>query len=446
MKFFSKYKYWKHSYKKLLGVLILFSIILLASVPVILLLNKFFPQSDKSATFTLYYDSPDIDFGTIDYSGIENNIYLKCYQVYYLDGQLFVTDSSGLIEYEINDFKWHNLTIIWHDGVLYEYLFNSSITQDIVLATKSIDAMSYWDEIFLPADWDSRELIEIDLLWFDGTGWVVIETLTASLNGSVQLNNLIMGLYALSESGDNYVSLTFTIDQATAIYINDIYIVPDKTIVDVDYLDTIFGDMPVDLSAIDWVILGRKVGSGDVWQDISLNENWWLYFDVSDIANGVITIYEILDKIVNIETTYYEYKIVIGNAWIGTEVPLVLDTTTPINLVAKSLDATIVWSSDGTPYIDMMVPLYCFDGSDYVFVANYLTNSEGKIYIDSLMPTGMWMLGVTEFNITADDVVKTVTCIVESLFWRRENPHLDSNRDIEFKYFFFFMLTIKIKR
>lgn len=156
MKVFNKYKYWKHSYKKLLGVLILFSVIIIASVPMILLLNKFFPQSDKSATFNLYYDGADIDFGIIDYSGIENNIYLKCYQVYYLDGQLFVTDSSGLIEYEINDFEWHNLTILWHDGIYYTYLFNTSISEDIVLATKSIDAMTYSDEVNLPADYDTR--------------------------------------------------------------------------------------------------------------------------------------------------------------------------------------------------------------------------------------------------------------------------------------------------
>lgn len=251
-----------------------------------------------------------------------------------------------------------------------------------------------------------------------------------------------MGLYALSESGDMYTSLTFTIDQLTANYTYNIFIVPDKTIIDVDYLDTIFGEMSVDLTGVDWVILARKVDSGSDWQDISLNENWWLYYDVSDIANGVITIYEIL---VNIDgTSFYEYKIVIGNAW-NMEQLLVLDTTTEINLVAKSLEASVVWSSDGTPYIDMMVPLYYHDGTDYIFFADYLTDFEGKIYITDLLPIGLYMLGVTEFTITADDVVKIVTCTIESLFWRRE-PHLDSIKGtIEFKYFFFFMSTIKLR-
>jgi len=79
MKHFFKYKYMRYNTRKLLVVLILFHIIVIASVPMILLLNTFFPQQkDKSATFTLYYDTPDPDFGTIafisstfDYSGIQ---------------------------------------------------------------------------------------------------------------------------------------------------------------------------------------------------------------------------------------------------------------------------------------------------------------------------------------------------------------------------------------
>ena len=73
---------WKTIIKFLKVYFILISIIIISAVPSLLLLDKLFPslrnpQKDISATFVVYYDSPLVKFGTIDYSGIENDSYLK---------------------------------------------------------------------------------------------------------------------------------------------------------------------------------------------------------------------------------------------------------------------------------------------------------------------------------------------------------------------------------
>ncbi|KKL10466.1 hypothetical protein LCGC14_2555540 [marine sediment metagenome] len=76
-----------------------------------------------------------------------------------------------------------------------------------------------------------------------------------------------MGLYALSESGDMTTSITFTVEQDTIIYTDDILVAPDKTVIDIDYLDTIFGDMPVDLSDINYT-LQILLGNGN-WANLT---------------------------------------------------------------------------------------------------------------------------------------------------------------------------------
>lgn len=73
---FRIYKYLTYNKSKILKSLFLIAIILLAIVPVIYLVNIFFPQG-KSTTFTLEYLNPDPNFTSIDYSGIENSVYLK---------------------------------------------------------------------------------------------------------------------------------------------------------------------------------------------------------------------------------------------------------------------------------------------------------------------------------------------------------------------------------
>ena len=396
MKFFSKYKYWKHSYKKLLGVLILFSIILLASVPMILLLSKFFPPKDKSAEFILSYAGADPDFGTkaftsciLDYSGIE----------YFLDGTACYTDSSGIISISINDQEWHNLTLLWH-GELFFFTFNSSISEDIVLATKDIDALAYWNEInMLIVPEVMGDAFELDLLYWTGTSWIVIETITAIESGKYQFYNLVMGLYALSKSGYMDTSIKFTIDQLTITYITNMIVVPDKTIISVEYDDTIFGEMSIDLTALDWQILGSY--DGGEWSDISLSTSWWVFYDISDIAYGIITIYEIID-IHNGLT--FEYKIVIGNDW-NVEYAITINDLIKIGLVAGSLKVIITWDVvGGEPAENITLSLYYFDGSEYIFYKNYLTDFEGKISIIEILPIGSYMIGETLFVITADNL------------------------------------------
>jgi len=148
----------------------------------------------------------------------------------------------------INNYDEHTLTILF-GGVLYEYVFNSSISEVVTLATKSISALVMWDEIFIPA-----ENTLVGLLYFDGTSWILIEQATTDLSGQVLFNNLVMGEYMLCEAGDT-IGVSFIIDQPTITYTTDMNIVPDKTIIDIDYLQSILGDNhPVDLSTISYEI------------------------------------------------------------------------------------------------------------------------------------------------------------------------------------------------
>ncbi len=130
----------------------------------------------------------------------------------------------------------------------------------------------------------------------------------------------------------------------------------------------------------------------------------------------------------------YGYRIAIGNSWNSTHV-LVENVLTEIDLVAKSLEVSAVWSFDSAPAIDILFPLYYFDGLDYVFISDYLTDFEGKIYISELMPIGDYKVGITEFSIIADDVVKAVVVTAESLLeWFINTSNFKGNLKFEFSF------------
>ena len=73
---FRIYKYLTYNRSKILKSLFLIAIILLASVSILYLVKFFLPQG-TSMSFTLEYLNPDENFSEFDYSGIENNVYLK---------------------------------------------------------------------------------------------------------------------------------------------------------------------------------------------------------------------------------------------------------------------------------------------------------------------------------------------------------------------------------
>jgi len=400
-KFFNVIKFDRRDKYMLTLIIIIFSLAFIL-LPVYYFFD--FPE-DKSATFNLSYAGDlDANFVNIDYSGIENKFELQFYRKYFLDGMPYYTDASGIIKISINDYEWHTFTMIF-GGVEYTFTFNDTITENIILATKSIDATAYWDEIDeLVVDGAVCEFL--DLLYYDGTSWVVIETIATNSIGTYQFSNLVMGLYALSESGDWYTSINFTIGQPDTIYTDDLIVVPDKTIIDVDYFNSIHGaDYAVDLTTVDWTIFGEM---DSVWYDLSYYPGWFVSLDISDISNGRIVIYELNDN-------EYLYKIVFGNAW-NMEQAFLSNELTEVSLTAKSVEAEFLWTFGDDPVVDASMAFYYWDGTEFVYYADYPTDENGKIYITELLPVGTYMFeGQAPFDIIADDVVKIESYSIVSL-------------------------------
>ena len=375
------------------------------------------PSEDKSAEFVLMFSGLDLDFGTIDFSGIE----------YFIDGVSYFTDASGIINMEFNDKLTHNFTLIWH-GVLYERIFNSSISEIVSLATKSIDAQLVWDEIFINIGGVFLE-DTFDLLYFNGTSWILIQTVVRSGTGIIVLNSLAMGSYMIVKTGE-LLGVVFTIDLLTITYTTDIPVTPSKTVITFEYINSIFGvDYPVDFTSIDWTLQFLSTVSG--WNPTT--SVYYVYFDTSDGANGRMVIYEILLY------TDYDYRLVIGNSW-NTNYNLNETGLTEINLVAKSLDAEFLWSSDSTPVVGTDFELFWFNGTDFVSIGTYTTDVNGKVIITEMLPIGTYMFeNYAAFSIVADDSMKIETYSVESVFDGLDTQVLEWERKLELFSFFMYI-------
>lgn len=391
--------------KKKIFVLVLLLALILISIPTAIWITLISLPKDNSAEFVLLYDGADPDFGIIDYSGIE----------YFIDGTSYFTDSSGIISFAVNDNEEHIFQIIF-GGILYEKVFNTSISEDVLLATKSIDSIVLWDEIFMPA-LDGAYSEAFDLCYWDGSQWIIIETLFTDATGMIQFNNLVMGLYTLSETGDMDTLLTFVVDQPMTIYTENIIALPDKTTLDIDYLNTVFGtEYPVDLSTVTYALQLYSTVQ-EAW--ITIPEELYVALVIDEIL-GLIVFYEYFELSSNL------IRITIGNAW-NVDYQFLPNELLEIDLTAKSLEASFTWSSDGAIADGETVSLYFFDGIGWILVDTYITNVEGKVILTECLPMGEYKFEDNiPFFITADDVVKTVTYTVESILGERtELPHLD---------------------
>ncbi len=348
-------------------------------------------KKDTSMEIVLSYDTPDIDFGTIDYSGIE----------YFVDGVPYVTDASGIIQHSFNDEEEHIFTLLWH-GILSEFIFSESISEGVVLENKVIEINSLWAEVLTHVP-----DINVEVWYYDGTTWSLIETTTTDSIGVATISGLVMGEFIVCEVGSFDALNNFTLDQLTQLYTAEVLIDAVKTIIDVDHLNTIFGtDYSIDLTDIDWVIEFYTVAAG--WRDIANLGVLYLYYDLSDIANGNIVIYNLNDE------ESYPYKIIIGNAW-NIEVDIIPNTITEVDLPAKSLEAEFLWSGDNAPVVGMEIELFWNNGTDFVSMGIYVTDVDGKVIITEMIPIGTYKLNdYAAFDITAMDIIHIEQHIIES--------------------------------
>ncbi|KKL45480.1 hypothetical protein LCGC14_2355230, partial [marine sediment metagenome] len=97
----------KSTISKINAIFIL-GIILIAVVPNEILGKNEKPKKpkkkDTSMEVVLNYAGLDIDFGTIDYSGIS----------YFIDSVEYFTDASGIIQHVFNNEDDHIFTLLWH--------------------------------------------------------------------------------------------------------------------------------------------------------------------------------------------------------------------------------------------------------------------------------------------------------------------------------------------
>lgn len=340
------------------------------------------PHKDNEMEIVLSYAGADIDFGVTDYSGIS----------YFVDSVEYFTDVSGIITATFNNVEEHNFTLLWH-GVINTFMFSESITDAVVLATKSIEVNTLWAEVLTPV-----EGISIQVWYYDGTTWSLIETAITDSSGVATISSLVMGLYVVSEVGDFNSINNFTVDQLTTLYTAEVLSNAVKTIIDVDYLDSVFGtDYSVDLSMITWAI-----------EYLSTPASYPTHYDgiIVDEANGIVTVY-------NLDFTYAWRFVVSGYA--GASSWLLVEGLNEINLDAKSLEAEFLWSSDNTPVIDYSVELFWYNGVDFESIGMYVTDVNGKVIITEMLPMGTYKLNdYTSFDIIASTITQIEQCIVSS--------------------------------
>lgn len=345
-----------------------------------------FPE-DNSAEFIFEYDTPDLDFGTIDYSGIE----------YFIDGVPYFTDASGIVHFVINDEELHTFSCLF-GGVLYEYTFDASTQQYVTLATKDISSIILYDTVFTLAD-----DVLVDLYFHTGTEWILIETISTDLTGLASFTGLIMGSYLIVESGLFVEANIFALEQDTIIYTTGVLIPPKETVIDIEYLNTIFGaDYPVDLSTITFSLWIQGTAFDELLHSDGVAYN---------NAEGQIIIYNLYEVAVpdlwHIEITY---------AGAIQSFDIAYHTLTAIDLVAKSGEFEFLWSSDSAPVQNRNFELFWFDGVDWISAGMYMTDVDGKIIIDSLLIIGQYKFDdYAIFTVVSSDVVVIEQFSVESI-------------------------------
>ncbi|KKL79370.1 hypothetical protein LCGC14_2015520 [marine sediment metagenome] len=340
-------------------------------------------KKDTSMEVVLSYAGLDLDFGTIDYSGIS----------YFIDGVEYFTDASGIIQHVFNNEDDHTFTLLWH-GVLTTFAFNTTINEAVILETKEVEVNSLWNEIFT-----SALDIDFEVWYYDGTTWSLIENATTSiLTGEATILGLVMGSFVVCQVGGFNALNNFTIDQLTTVYTTDFYVDADKTIIDIEYIG---GNIPVDLSLFSW-----EIG----WE----GSQWYVIANTSydgiiiNEALGTITIYNIQDIAWKLRVFDYagvpmtEYSITNGGLL-------------EIELSTKSLSASLVWSSDGiSPVVGMDLELFLWNGTDFESIGTYVSDVSGIITVPSLIMGTYKLNDFVAFDIVASDLVKIEAYSVES--------------------------------
>ncbi len=168
-------------------------------------------ESDKFgyATFNFTYEQP---WDNPNFPHFIYNI------EYVMDGVVGYTERDS-ISFPIHDMRNHTFQV-YFGGEVFEYIWKGDIIETIILPTKSIQSQVYYKNMTLATN------VAVNLWLYNGiTMYMVIVRTFTDENGSVSIDNLIMGKYILRQTNVKlYMATTFLLEQEVIIYENNILI------------------------------------------------------------------------------------------------------------------------------------------------------------------------------------------------------------------------------
>jgi len=350
--------------------------------------------------FTVYYE--DSTYFTIERaSGID----------VLLDGVYYgTTDGFGVLEIRMPDQENHTMSILYNDGVVYEYLieYGTEITtMDVFLETKSLESVFRWNTV------GEQDLVigEQFELWYNRAGvFELVGTQTTNSLGMVLFDGLIMGeykgykmyFYSYKFIGVNYEipEDLIELNQSTAFLSEALLVEPITVMFDFEYMSSvIFGDdYPVeDLEYTFWRFYQYGWDAGQPkwqWEIISTG-----YTDV----DGRIYFYN-LETFIGVDGAVgNNYKITWNYDGVGSEQTFLVgdDLDYFYELACKEVSATFNWDAVGYPLaIDVDVVLTFLDGTHTPMV--FTTDVNGQLTISGLIMGDYDLAGVVFATIQSE--------------------------------------------
>ena len=400
-----------------------------------------------SIEFTVYYE--DSTYFTGEYAeGID----------ILLDGEYYgTTDAFGMFEIRMPDKENHTMSILYNDGVIYEYLieYGTEITQvDVSLQTKSLETEFRWN--FGSNDLVTGESVEI---WYNRAGtFELIGTQTTSGSGIVLFDGLIMGEYKRYKRNFylyKFIGIDYEIpvvlielNQSTVFKSVDLLVEPVTVMFDFDYEDSaIFGvDYPVEgLTTQLWVY---QYDYYEYAPNYIVHYAWKLVGTQTTDAEGRTYFYNLETDEVYGEYTaqvsmkwFYsdEYKVTWSYDGVAYEQPIWAHVGEDFynELACKEVQATFNWNVAGLPVANNTDVWLTFTDGTHAPL-NFTTDANGQLTITGLI-MGNYDLEGAVFASIQSAHTKVIPQILIEPTKGKGILKLVQNKFISNFYFFYFL-------
>lgn len=311
-----------------------------------------------------------------------------------LDGVYYgTTDEFGVLEIRTLDQENHTLSILYNDGVVYEYLIEygtETVLVDVFLETKSIEATFSWN-------FDSQDLIigeQFELWIYKADVWQFVGTKTTDSLGMVLFDGLIIGKYKFIGVDFEIPVVLIELDQTTAFKSVDFLAEPITVMFDFDYSDSLIFGVDYPIEGLEYTFWRYEVvdATGSIPEDIELFWDWVEYGSGTTDVDGRLYFY-------NLETFERMFSNQVRWAWSSDQYKITwaYDGTTAeqIFYVGDDLDffnelsckeviATFNWDSDGYPLATNMDVVLTFLDDTHTPMT-FTTDMNGQLNISGLI-------------------------------------------------------------